>query len=119
MKKSTVDHVFILRHLIETKLKGGSNAPLVCCFVDFRKAYDLVRRDLLMQCLADLGVSGKMLGVLASMYWHAPMTVKNGAALGSTFDSTRGVKQGDPLSALLFGLFIDRHEQWMTDRLLA
>jgi hypothetical protein len=51
------------------------------------------------------------------MYWHAPITVKNGATLGATFDSTRGVKQGDPLSPLLFGLFIDRLEQWMSDRL--
>lgn len=40
-----------------------------------------------------------------------------GGALGSTFDSTRGVKQGDPLSPLIFGQFIDRLEQWMTDRL--
>jgi hypothetical protein len=51
------------------------------------------------------------------MYWHAPMTVKNGATLGATFDSTRGVKQGDPLSPLLFGIFVDRLEQWMSDRL--
>jgi hypothetical protein len=51
------------------------------------------------------------------MYWHAPMTVKNGATLGSTFTSTRGVNQGDPLSPLLFGLFIDRFEKWLAERL--
>jgi hypothetical protein len=58
-----------------------------------------------------------MLVTLASMYWHAPMTMKNGAALGSTFTSTRGVKRGDPLSLLLFGIFIDRFEKWLAERL--
>lgn len=58
-----------------------------------------------------------MLGALASMYWEAPMTVKNGRELGPTFISTRGVKQGDPLSPLLFGLFIDRLEGWLKQRL--
>jgi hypothetical protein len=113
----TCDHVFVLKHLIDkARRPGGRGSKLYACFVDFRKAYDLVRRDLLLQCLADLGVSGNMLGALASMYWCAPMTVKNGATLGATFNSTRGVKQGDPLSPLLFGLFIDRLEQWLSER---
>jgi hypothetical protein len=108
----------VLKHLVDrARVPGGREAKLYTCFVDFRKAYDLVRRALLLRCLGDLGVDGNMLGALASMYWHAPMTVKNGTSLGPTFDSTRGVKQGDPLSPLLFGLFIDRLEQWMTERL--
>jgi hypothetical protein len=55
------------------------------CFVDFRKAHDLVHRDKLLECLCRLGVRGRMMGVLASMYWQAPMTVKNGGALGPSF----------------------------------
>jgi hypothetical protein len=113
----TSDHVFVLKHLVDrTTAPGGPRKHLYSCFVDFKKANDLVRRDLLLECLRDLGVSGRMLGALASMYWHAPMTVKCGTSLGATFDSSRGVKQGDPLSPLLFGLFIDRVEQWLRDR---
>lgn len=114
----TCDHVFVLKHLVDrSRAPGSKYGKLYTCFVDFRKAYDLVRRDLLLKCLSDLGVEGKMLGALASMYWSAPMTVKNGSVLGATFNSTRGVKQGDPLSPLLFGLFIDRLEGWVTERL--
>jgi hypothetical protein len=101
--------VFVLKHLVDRiRAPGSPHKRLYSCFVDFKKAYDLVRMDLLLERLHDLGVSDRMLGAIASMYWHAPMTVKCGTFLGATFNSSRGVKQGDPLSPLLYGLFIDR-----------
>ena len=116
--KSTVDQVFILRHMIEAvqQAKGrGTPKQLFCCFVDFRKAYDLVPRDLLLRRLAELGIHGPMLSAIAHMYWSVPLIPKHGFARGTPIDSTCGVKQGDPLSPLLFGLFIDELEQWLKD----
>jgi hypothetical protein len=113
--KRTCDHVFVLKHLID-QARASPGSRLYVCFVDFKKAYDLVRRDLLMQCLSDFGVHGNMLASLASMYWQAPVAVKSGLSVGDFFDTTQGVKQGDPLSPLLFGLFIDRVEAWLRDR---
>ena len=110
----TCDHVFVLKHLVDrSRLRGHQ---LFACFVDFKKAYDLVRRDLLMRCLADIGLRGNILTAIVSMYWNAPMVTKMAGNVGQPFDSTRGVKQGDPLSPLLFGIFIDRVEQWLSDR---
>jgi hypothetical protein len=57
-----------------------------------------------------------MLETIVSMYWNAPMATKLNGPVGWPFDSTRGVKQGDPLSPLLFGLFFDRIEKWMGQR---
>ena len=70
-----------------------------------------------MQCLADMGLHGYMLSCIVSMYWQAPMQPKLGNNLGQQFNSTRGVKQGDPLSPLLFGVFFDRIEKWLSERL--
>ena len=116
--RSTADNLFVLKHLVD-KHRVGRSGRLYVCFVDFKKAYDRVRRDLLMQCLAEAGVGGEMLAAIMEMYWSAPLQPKVGADLGASFDSTRGVKQGDPLSPLLFGLFIDRIEKWLAEKVPA
>ena len=98
-------------------MKGGSNVPMVCCFVDFCKAYDKIRRDYLVRRLAQLGVHGHMLNAVVEMYWDVPLVPKLNGVLGPSIASTCGVKQGDPLSPLLFGLFIDEFEAWVKERL--
>jgi hypothetical protein len=80
--------------------------------VDFKKPFDTIPRDLLWQVLEGLGISGQILECLRSMYrqdqacLHHP---KEG--LTPTFLYRIGVKQGCPLSPLLFGLFIDGLEK--------
>ena len=107
--------MFVLRHLIESTQK--SRKVLYCCFVDFRKAFDRVRRDYLIQRLAELGVHGRMLQAIIQMYWSVPLVPKLHGTVGDAIPSTCGVKQGDPLSPLLFGLFIDEFESWLRQRL--
>lgn len=109
------DHVFVLRHLID-RVRSRPGQHLFACFVDFRKAYDTVRRDLLMQCLADIGLHDHMLRAICSIYWQPTMITKVGSQYGHPFVCTRGVKQGDPLSPLLFGIFFDRIERWFEQR---
>ncbi len=54
-----IDQLFILRILIEhSKAKKKS---FYCCFVDFKKAIDIVPREILWQVLAGLGVEGHFL----------------------------------------------------------
>ena len=116
---STTDQVFVLHHLIDKHRLGFGSAKgklLYACFVDFKKAYDSVQRQLLFECLADLGVHGHFLAAVARLYWHSPLHVKLHGQLGEAFHSTCGVRQGDPLSPLLFSLFIDRFEQFVQHR---
>ena len=107
----------LLCPFLECKLKGGSNVLMVCCFVDFRKAYDKIRRDYLVRRLAQLGVYGHMLNAIVEMYWDVPLVPKLNGVLGPSIASTCGVKQGDPLSPLLFGLVIDEFEAWVKERI--
>lgn len=43
-----VDHVFVLRHLIDKIRNGRAGRQLYACFVDFRKAYDTILRPRVM-----------------------------------------------------------------------
>ena len=85
--------------------------PQYTCFVDFRKAYDSVPRELLWQKLAGRGVQGWFLDSIKALYGSVPMAVKTNEGLSSSFECVMGVKQGCPLSPTLFGMYLDDLEQ--------
>lgn len=62
----TTDNLFILRTL--TEQARFQKKKLYTCFVDFKKAFDTVPRDLLWQVLEGLGINGRILECLRSMY---------------------------------------------------
>ncbi len=80
--------------------------------MDFKKAFDTVPRDLLWQVLEGLGISGWILECLRSMYRQDQACLHHPEeGLTPTFLCPIGVKQGCPLSLLMFGLFIDGLEK--------
>ena len=66
--------VSILNTAIENARKN--RIPLYVCYVDFQKAFDNVKHDLLWGKLAELGLSRKMLVILQSMYSTATSRLK-------------------------------------------
>ncbi len=80
--------------------------------MDFKKAFDTVPRDLLWQVLEGLGISGRILECLRSMYRQDQAYLHHPEeGLTPTFLYRIGVKQGCPLNPLMFGLFIDGLEK--------
>ena len=113
--RGTPDNAFVLQHIIEKY--RDVNQPVYAAFIDFRKAYDCICRPLLWECMRSLGMHGQFLDSLISMYKDVKICVRVDGVLGACFDSEVGVKQGDPLSSCLFGLFIDRLEKVFNDLL--
>jgi hypothetical protein len=106
----TRDNLFILHTL--TEQTRFQKKQLYTCFVDFKKAFDIVPRDLLWQVLEGLGINGRILECLRSMYRQDQACLHHPEeGFTPTFLYRIGVKQGWPLSPLLFGLFIDGLEK--------
>lgn len=102
---STVDDIFVLHSLLTHVLNQGNK--LYCAFIDFTKAFDYVVRDNLWYKLVKLGIRGKILNIIKSMYAIVKSRVKYDNKLGNDFYCSLGVRQGECLSPLLFSLFLN------------
>ena len=104
--RGTPDNLFVLRHMIDSA--AVHKRPLFCAFIDFSKAYDRVDRAILWRILHGCGLHGAALATVQAMYESVRMQVRMKGKLGPAFESGVGVKQGCPLSPLLFGILVDR-----------
>jgi hypothetical protein len=98
-----------LRTLIEqARARKGS---LYICFIDFSEAFDTIPRQLLWERLRELRIHGIFLRAVQSMYHNVKARVSTPEGLTEAFPSEMGIKQGCPMSPLLFGLFLDPLEE--------
>ena len=96
---STEDHLLCTTILLEQCAEW--NVPLWLGLVDFEKAFDTVEHDSLWKALEELGISHSYINLLKGLYQDQTATVESGGR-SRFFELQRGVKQGDPISALLF-----------------
>jgi hypothetical protein len=73
-------------------------------FIDFQKAYDSVRKDVLCNILIDFGVPMTLVRLINMCLNETYGKVSIGKDLSDYFRIQNGLKQGDALSPLL-GLF--------------
>ena len=97
--------VFVLHGLISHILNKGEK--LFCAFVDFTKAFHYVVREILWYNLIKLGVRGKILNVVMSVYTHVKSQVKLDCSIGIGFECKLCVRQGECLSPFLFAMHLN------------
>ena len=109
---STIDHVFVLHLVID--LYQSVRKRVFCAFIDYQKAFDSVDRSLLWQKLLSYNINGKLLTVIRQMYNRAKSCIKKDNMISEYFLCNIGVRQGDTLSPLLFTLFINDFNQYIS-----
>lgn len=103
--KSVVDCVFILHAVISKVMNTGQK--LYCVFIDYEKCFDKIDRTYLWQKLLAENISSKLVTAIKSMYTTVKSCVKYNSTYSNFFDSSIGLKQGDPSSPLLFMFFVN------------
>jgi len=97
---STVDNVFVLHGIIQRYLHRRKK--LYVAYVDFRKAFDTVNREVLWTILEKNGIRGHMITILKSMYSSVRCRVRCAEGLTDSIECQMGLKQGCKASPGLF-----------------
>jgi hypothetical protein len=75
-------------------------------FIDFKAAFDKVDRVKMFECMRERGISEWLVRKVEEIYARTRNKVKVGEKEGEWFETTKGVRQGCPLSPLLFTIYI-------------
>jgi hypothetical protein len=79
-----------------------NNTTGIIAFIDYEKAFDTVNWDFLMDCLKALKFGENFIKNIRTLYNNIESCVTNNGYSSQFFKPTRGIRQGCPLSALLF-----------------
>ncbi|KAJ4435551.1 hypothetical protein ANN_18167 [Periplaneta americana] len=76
-------------------------------FIDFKKAYDSVKREVLYDILIEFGIPKKLVRLIKMCLSETYSRVRIGQFLSDAFPIHCGLKQGDALSPLLFNFALE------------
>ena len=113
-KHSTLDHIFAL-HII-SKFYIDHKKQLFCAFVDYSKAFDFINRTHLWQKLLNSKINGKLFDVIKNMYKNAKSQVSYKNNLSNLFPCQVGVRQGENLSPLLFAIYLNDFNEFLSEK---
>jgi hypothetical protein len=94
--RSTTDQIFYIRQILEKKWEY--NGTVHQLFIDFKKAYDSINREVLYNILLEFGVPKKLVRLIKTCLNETYSKVRVGKLLSGKFPIQNGLKQGDALS---------------------
>ena len=103
--RGTVSQILTLRRLIEGIKE--KNLPAVLTFVDFRRAFDSIHREKMLQILLAYGIPPLIVNAIGVMYKNTTARVKSPDGDTDFFPILAGVLQGDTLAPFLFIVTLD------------
>jgi hypothetical protein len=101
----STDNIFNMRQIHEKCYEY--NIDLYNTFVDFSQAFDTVNKDVIHNSLIKHNVPNKLIKLLKLTLQQTKMKVKVNNSYPEWFETNTGVRQGDPLSALLFSVVLN------------
>eukprot|EP00808_Paulinella_micropora_P009796 g75098.t1 len=110
----TTDQIISLHEALVHRRLAKRSTDLF--FVDFRKAFDTVWQDGLWERLWQSGIRGQAWHIIRDAYRGIHMRVLLDGCLTQPVPMSQGVRQGDPLSPVLFLIFIDALAEMLAEQ---
>jgi hypothetical protein len=85
------DQIFYIRQILEKKWE--CNGTVHQLFIDFKKAYDSIRREVLYSILIESGIPGKLVGLIQMCLNETNSTMHIGRYQSDKFPIHNGLKQ--------------------------
>ena len=104
--KSTTDQIFTLRRLLEKTLEYQIDTHHL--FIDFKQAYDSIKRDSLFTTMRSFGIPSKLNRLCWLTLANTVSVVKIGNETSEQFTTKQGFRQGDALSCDFFNLCLEK-----------
>ena len=83
------------------------NIDLHNIFIDFSQAFGTVNSDVIYNSLTKYNVPDKLIRLVKLTMQRTKMKVRVNISYSEWFETKSGVRQGDPLSVLLFSVVLD------------
>ena len=101
---STIDNTFCIRQTLEKKWEYIEEVHQL--FIDFKKAYDSVRWEVLY-ILIEFGIPRKLVRLIKMSLTETYNRVRVGKNVSDKFPIRNGLKKGDALSPMLFNFALE------------
>lgn len=103
--RGVIDQIYLLREIQSESYEYMM--PTFLVFIDFKQAYDKVKRKDLYKALEKLEISGKDIQMIKLMLKKTDNRVRVNSRNSDIFEVREGVRQGDPMSSVLFSLCLE------------
>ena len=103
--RSCGDQIHVIRRLLEGA--NDKQIPIFITFVDFKKAFDSINREIMFSILRHYGIPEKIVNAIKTIYKNSRSAVIVEGNISEEFEVTTGVLQGDTLAPFLFIIVLD------------
>ena len=110
------DQTELIKLMLDSCEANETNGAIVC--LDQEKAYDKVRHDFIWKTLEKFDFPKHFIDTVKALYQSGETVIIINGVISKPYRVTRGVRQGDPLSCLIFNLAIESLASMLRDSTL-